>query len=79
MMDDLKYDLLIEVLGSMEAELVKSYLESQDISVKLFEESLTHTLYPNMFGRVQVFVEKENIELARKLLEEYESATGTEE
>ncbi len=78
-MDDLKYDLLIEVLGSMEAELVKSYLESQDISVKLFEESLTHTLYPNMFGRVQVFVEKENIELARKLLEEYESATGTEE
>ncbi len=78
-MDDLKYDLLIEVLGSMEAELLKSYLESNDISVKLFEESLTHTLYPNMFGRVQVFVEKENIEPARKLLEEYESATGTKE
>jgi len=78
-MDELKYELLTEVLGSMEAELVKSYLESQDIIVKLFEESLTHTLYPNMFGRVQIFVEKENIERARELLEEYENNTESKE
>lgn len=78
-MDELKYELLTEILGSMEAELLKSYLEADDMSVKLFEESLTHTLYPNMFGRVQVFVEKEKIERARKLLEEYENATETKE
>jgi hypothetical protein len=79
MMDELKYELLTEVFGSMEAELLKSYLESHEIDVKIFEESLTHDIVPVAFGRVQVFVEKEKIERAQKLLEEYENATDTKE
>lgn len=74
-MDELKYELLAEVYGSMEAEWIKSYLESNEMDVKLFEEALTHDIVPIAFGRVQIFVEKENLERARELLEEYQNKT----
>jgi hypothetical protein len=74
-MDELKYELLAEVYGRMEAELIESYLESYEIDVKLFEEAITYNIIPITFGRVQVFVEKENAERARQLLEEYENKT----
>ncbi len=74
-MDELKYEMLTEVYGSMEAELLKSYLEANEMDVMLFEEALTHDIAPVAFGRVQVFVEKEKLERARELLEEYENNT----
>ena len=39
-MDDMKYELLVELNSRMEADLLKSYLESQDIPVELFQESV---------------------------------------
>lgn len=72
-MDELKYALLAEVYGRMEAELVKSYLEAHEIDVELFQESIGQNIYPttlDMLGSVQIFVKKEKIEEARILFNE---------
>jgi hypothetical protein len=74
-MDDLKYELLTEVLGQMEAELLKLYLQTNEIEVELFEEATSSDVIPVTFGRVQIFVEKINAQKARNLLEEYENQT----
>jgi hypothetical protein len=72
-MDELKYELLAEVYGRMEAELIKSYLEAHEIDVELFQESIGQNIYPttlDTLGSVQIFVEKEKIEEARILFNE---------
>lgn len=74
-MDELKYEFLTEVLGQVEGELLKLYLESNEIQVELFQEATTLNVATVTFGRVQVFVEKENAERARQLLKEYENKT----
>ena len=74
-MEELKWELLTEVLGQMEGELLKLYFQANDIEVELFQEATTSDVLPVTFGRVQVYVEKKNAKKARKLLEEYESKT----
>jgi hypothetical protein len=75
-MDELKYELLAEVYGRMEAEMIKSYLEAHEIDVELFQESIGQNIYPttlDALGNVQIFVSKEKIEEARILFKEIES------
>ena len=74
-MSEMKYEMLAEIYGRMEAELIKSYLEANEIDVELFQESVGQNIYPttiDQLGKVQVFVKKENIEEARILLKEME-------
>ena len=74
-MDELKYELLTEVYGRMEAELIKSYLEAHEIDVEMFQESVGQNIYPttiDMLGKVQIFVEKNKLEDALTLLKEIE-------
>jgi hypothetical protein len=76
-MDELKWELLTEVQGRLEAEFIKSYLLAQDIDVELFQESVGHHIYPvtvDGLGRVQIFVPKDQAAQARQLLEEYNNA-----
>ena len=76
-MDELKYELLAEVNGRMQADLIQSYLEAEGIKVELFQEAVGHHIYPVMIdglARVQVFIPKEQIAEARKLLEAFEKA-----
>ena len=76
-MDELKWEILSEVQGRLEAEFVKSYLESQGIDVELFQESVGHHIYPvtvDGLGRVQIFVPKEQAKEAHRLYEEYVNA-----
>lgn len=71
-MNEMKYELLVELNSRMEADLLMSYFESQDIPVELFQESIGHNIYPvaiTGLGSVQVFVPKEKIKPARKALE----------
>jgi hypothetical protein len=79
MMDELKYELLTEVLGQAEGELLKLYFQSCDIEVELFEEATSQSVIPVTFGRVQVYVKREDAERAQKLLEEYENKTENKE
>ena len=74
-MSEMKYEMLAEIYGRMEAELIKSYLEANEIDVELFQESIGQNIYPttiDQLGKVQVFVKKENLEEARILLKDME-------
>jgi hypothetical protein len=75
-MDELKWELLTETNGRMQADLLKSYLEAEGIDVELFQEAIGHHIYPVMIdglGRVQLFVAKTQIKQARELLAAYET------
>jgi hypothetical protein len=76
-MDELKWELLTEVQGRLEADLLKTYFLAYGIDVELFQEAVGHHIYPVMIdglGRVQLFVAKEQAAEARKLLQEYNNA-----
>ena len=73
-MDQLTYEILAEVFGRMDAELIESLLEAEGIDVELVQESVGHTIYPvsvDGLGRVQIFVPKNKILEAREWLKTY--------
>jgi hypothetical protein len=73
-MDELKWELLTEVQGRLEADLLKTYFEAYGIEVELFQESVGHHVYPvtvDGLGRVQLFVSKTQAREAHQLLDEY--------
>jgi len=73
-MDQLTYEILAEVFGRLEAELIESLLEAEGIDVELVQESVGHTIYPvsvDGLGRVQIFVPKNKILEAREWLKTY--------
>ncbi len=76
-MDKLMYELLVEVNGRMEADLIKSYLEAEGIPVEIFQEAAGHNVYPVMIdglGRSQLFVPKDRASEARQLLEQFQGS-----
>ena len=75
-MDGLKWALLAEVSGRLQADFIKSHLEAEGILTELFQESVGQHAYPvtvDGLGRVQIFVQKSDLAAARKILEQHES------
>ena len=72
-MDDLKWELLTETNGRMQADLVKSYLLAEGVEVEFFQEAIGHIygITIDGLGRVQLFVPKEQAALARQILAAY--------
>jgi len=73
-MDELKWGFLADVQGRWQADLLKSYFEACGIEVELFQEALGQHIYPStldILGNVQLFVPKEQLDDAKKLLDEY--------
>lgn len=73
-MEKLTWELLTETNGRGQADLLKSHLEAEGIEVELFQEAVGHHIYPVMIdglGRVQLFVPKVKLALARELLAAY--------
>ncbi len=79
-MEEMKWDKLAEVYGRLEAEGVKSFLEAGGIQVELIQEAIGQLIPTNYdaFGRVQIFVPKEQFEEAEELYEAYQNATPTD-
>ena len=80
-MDELKWDFLTEVQGRSQGELLKSFLMAYGVDVELFQESLGQHIYPStldILGAVQVYVPKEQFDVAQKLLEEYYNPSEAE-
>lgn len=76
-MSELKWEMLTETNGRLQADLLKSYLEAQGIEVELFQEAIGHHVYPVMIdglGRVQLFVPKAQLAEAKQLLAAYHPA-----
>ena len=69
-MEELKWALLAEVYGRMEAELIESYLKANEIKTELIQEGYEHTAYPNTMSRVQIFVPSDLLKEAKKLYAE---------
>jgi hypothetical protein len=81
-MDTMKWDKLTEVQGRLEAELIESFLEANEVDVELIQESVGHSAFPVMvdgLGRVQIFVSKDKIQEARELLKDYDEGLKQEE
>jgi hypothetical protein len=77
-MDELKWELLTQVQGRFNADILKSYFEASGIEVELFQEAIGQHIYPthlDILGRVEIFVSKEQADAARKLLEEFNNTT----
>ncbi len=73
-MDTMKWDVVLEVQGRLEADLIESYLEANGIDVELVQESVGHTSFPvtvDGLGLVQIFVPKDKFHEARKWLKTY--------
>ena len=87
-MDELRWNLLTEVQGRAEAEVLKTFLIANGIEdVEMFQESLGQHIYPttlDMLGNVQIYVPNAQRVEAQKLLQEYfnfpplEDEQGTE-
>jgi len=81
-MDEMAWEKLTEVYGRLEADMIKSYLEAEGISVELFQEAVGHHIYPTTIdglGRVQVFVPKAQADEARNYLTAYQNEPTTNE
>ena len=78
-MDEMKYAMLTEVLGQWRAEILESFLKSEGINVVLVQDSLSQSAYSNPFAPVQVFVPKEGMQQARKLLKTFEDSLENED
>jgi hypothetical protein len=75
-MPELTWERLTEVAGRMQADLLRSHLEAEGIEVELFQESIGVNAYPvtvDGLGNVQLFVPKEKLAEARRILAEHEA------
>jgi hypothetical protein len=77
-MDEMKYSMLTEVLGQWKAAVIESFLKSEGINVVLIQDSLSQSAYANPFAPVQIFVPKEGMQQARKLLKTFEDSLEDE-
>ena len=73
-MDEMKYAMLTEVLGQWKAEIIESFLKSEGINVILIQDALSQSAYGNPFAPVQIYVPKEGMQQARKLLKTFEDS-----
>ena len=71
-----------EAIGSLQAELLRGFLEAQGIQVVLSQEGLGHSVYSVGVGplaRVQILVPSIDEETARKLIEGYYSRSSDQD
>lgn len=82
MIDELKWGLLDEVSGRLEAEMIKSLLEAEGIPTELIQEAVGHLIYPvtvDGLGRVQIFVPCKDMKEASLWLKAYFEGLPTED
>jgi hypothetical protein len=70
----------VATVTSAQAILIESYLEAEGIDVELFQESWERTTFGALSSSaVEIFVPKEMVNQARKLLKAFESEPKTPE
>ena len=75
-----KYALkvLLSVWGQAEAEVIKSYLESNGIP-SFFKSHVVQSVHPftmDGLGEIKIYVKEPDLEIAKKLLKEMEPVEG---
>lgn len=81
-MHQMQYALLTEVLGRWKADIIESYLITEEIDVVLIQGTVSD-LFTTSFAPVKIFVPKASLQRARNLLKTFEDAEentgGTED
>ena len=74
------YKSLVRAEGQLQAEIIKAYIESQDIPCLLLQESIGITLGLTVgpFGEVDIQVPEEKYEEAELLLERMDEARDSD-
>ncbi len=67
-MDEMKYEKVGDANSRAEADVIESFLEAEGIDVELIEESISRSAYGFSSAHVEIYVPKEQAELARQLL-----------
>ena len=73
-MTEEKWEVVDEVQGDMQAEILRGMLEAQGIKVWLSQEGLGHSVYAltvGSMGAVQILVPQHQVQSARALLDDY--------
>ena len=72
-MSEKEWVALLEVFDRLEAEILKEALEAQGIPAQLFQEGLSHYLYPvgGPMGRIEICVPNQRFQEAQVWLEAY--------
>lgn len=65
------YTRLTEVIGRWQADILESYLKSEEIDAVLFQDSMSHITTTPVFAEVQIYVPKASIQRARELLKKF--------
>ena len=71
-MEEMLYTKLTEVMGRAKADVLESYLKSEEIDVVLVEEAVHHVTHTFSFAPVQILVPKASVQRARELLQKFE-------
>jgi hypothetical protein len=71
-MDQDNYALLTEVLGRWNADILESYLRSEEIDVVLIQESVAGSTQQTSFAPVKIYVPTASLKRARELLKLFE-------
>ena len=78
-MSELKWALLAEVYGRLNAELIQSLLNANGIEVELFQESVggnfAYPTYVGEFARVQIFVPTNKLKEANEIYEDSQNGS----
>ncbi len=79
-MTESNWELLTEIQGRWEADIVKGYLALHGIDSYLVQEAIGQLIPTNLdiFGRVEIFVPKEDAETAREAMKKYFEALENE-
>ena len=71
-----QWQLLTEIEGTLNADILRGFLEAQGVSVLLSQEGVGHYIYATnigTLGRVEVLVPEDQLALARQILEDFEA------
>jgi hypothetical protein len=71
-MDQMQYAMLTEVLGRWKADIIESYLRSEEIEVVLIQDSVAASTQQTSFTPVNVYVPRASLKRARELLKSFE-------
>ena len=71
-MDQMQYAILTEVLGRWKADILESFLRSQEIDVVLIQDSVAGSTQQTSFTPVKVYVPRASLKMARELLKSFE-------
>ena len=72
-MDQMQYAMLTEVLGRWKADILESFLRSEEIDVVLIQESVSGSTQQTSFTPVKVYVPKASLKRARELLKSFDA------